>query len=117
MTKTLTINKILNEQRKSISLSLNQLSKLSDVSLAHLSRVEKGQRQPSSRILQRIAEPLRFDLYELLIMAGYLNADPLIYSKEHIEKFENELDDLLVRVISDITRIKQIVNRLILSKK
>jgi len=107
---------IIRDQRKSIPLSLNKLSKLSGVSLAHLSRIEKGQRQPSTRTLQKIAKHLGFDLCELLVMAGHLLSDPSTFSDEQREKLRIELNTLLERVASDSSRIKEIVNRLLLSK-
>lgn len=108
------IGKIIKEQRKRISLSLNQLSQLSGVSLAHLGRIEQGHRQPSTRTLQKISKHLNFDLYELLVMAGHLLPDPSTFSEEQREKLRTELNTLLERVASDSNRIKEIVNRLIL---
>ena len=108
--------KIIKEQRKKLSLSLNQLSKLSGVSVAHLGRIEQGQRIPSTRIIQKIAEPLGFDLYELLVMTGHLLPGSLLYSQEQREKLRVELYMLLERGVSDSKRIKEIVDRLILSK-
>ena len=72
------IGKIIREQRKRIPLSLSQLADMSGVSVTHLSRIEKGLRSPSPRTLQRIAEPLDFDLNELLILAGHLSPKPSI---------------------------------------
>ena len=66
------IGKAIREQRKGISFSLKQLSEMSGVSIAHLGRIENGQRSPSPRTLQNIAKPLNFDLNELLIGAGYI---------------------------------------------
>ena len=54
------IGKIIREQRKSIPLTLNQLSEISGVSIAHLGRVETGEHIPSRRTLQLIAKPLGF---------------------------------------------------------
>jgi len=116
MNSEASINKIIKEQRKSIPLLLNQLSRLSGVSVAHLSRIEQGQRQPSTRTLQKIAKPLGFDLYELLVIAGHLLPDPSMFSEEQREKLTIELNTLLDRITSDHIRIKQIINRLILSK-
>jgi transcriptional regulator with XRE-family HTH domain len=66
------IGKIIQGQRKSIPLSLNQLTRLSGVSVSHLGRIEQGQRQPSTRTLWKIAKHLGFDMYELLVIAGHL---------------------------------------------
>ena len=108
--------KIIKEQRKRLSLSLDQLSKLSGVSVAHLGRIEQGKRIPSTRIIQKIAEPLGFDLYELLVMTGHLLPGSSLYSEQQREKLCAELYMLLDRVVSDSKRIKEIVDRLILSK-
>lgn len=109
------IAKIIREQRKSIPLSLNQLSKLSGVSLSHLGRIEQGLRRPSTRTLQKIAKPLGFDLYELLVMAGHLLPDTSTFSEEQRDKLRTELNNLLERVASDSNRIKEIIDRLSLS--
>jgi transcriptional regulator with XRE-family HTH domain len=109
------IGKIIREQRKSIPLSLKRLSRMSGVSLAHLSRIEKGERSPSPHTLQLIAQPLGFDVNELLIIAGYLSPSPLASSQEERNKLRAELEVLLERTLSDSQRIKEIVNRLLLS--
>lgn len=54
-------------------LRLRQLSDKSGVSSSHLGRIERGERFPSARILQKIAKPLGFNEGELLISAGYLS--------------------------------------------
>ena len=116
MSSKVDIGKIIKEQRKSIPLSLNQLSRLSGVSVAHLGRIEQGQRQPSTRTLQKIAKHLGFDLHELLVMAGHLLPDPSTVSEEQRDKLRAELNMLLERVASDNVRIKRIIRRLLLSE-
>ena len=116
MSNKIRIGTIIKEQRISIALSLNQLSRLSGVSVAHLGRIEQGLRRPSSRTLQKIAGHLSFDLYELLVVAGHLLPDPSTFSEEQREKLRVELNMLLERVASDSKRIKKIVDRLILSR-
>ena len=112
----LTIPKIIREQRKKMSLSLKQLSEISGVSFSHLSRIEQGNRRPSIRTLQRIAKPLGFDLQELLVITGYMSPGSSLTSEEEREKLRSELNELMNRVTSDMKRIQQIMNRLILSK-
>lgn len=109
------IAKIIKEQRKSLPLSLNQLSRLSGVSVAHLGRIEQGLRKPSPRTLQKIAKPLGFDLDELLVMAGFLSSKQESLSEEERDKLRTELSTLSERVASDIKRITEIVNRLLMS--
>ena len=110
---TQNIGKIIREQRKSTPLTLSQLSEMSGVSVAHLGRVEQGQRKPSTHTLQKIAKPFGFDLYELLILAGYLSPEPSIFSEEQRDKLQAELNALLDRVIDDGKRIKEITKRLL----
>ena len=109
------IGKIIREQRKSIPLTLNQLAEMSGVSTAHLGRIEQGQRVPSSQTLQKIANPLGFDLNELLILAGYLSPELSMLPEEQRDKLRAELNMLLERVASDSNRIKAIVNRLLMT--
>ena len=109
------IGRIIREQRRSIPLSLNQVSKVSGVSIAHLSRIEIGRRAPSARTLQSIAKPLGFDLNELLIMAGYLSPDLSALSQEQRDKLRAEMNMLSEQVASDIKRMRDIVNRLLMS--
>jgi len=65
--------KSIKEQRKKMALSLEKLSKISGISISHLSRIERGNRRPSIRTLKKIAKPLGFDLQELLVFTGYLS--------------------------------------------
>ncbi|MFC2004846.1 helix-turn-helix domain-containing protein [Chloroflexota bacterium] len=110
------VGKIIKEQRKKLSLSLYQLSNLSGVSVSHLGRVEQSQRGASIRTLQKIAEPLGFDLFELLVITGHLLPEASLSSDEHREKLRIELNTLLKRMASDTKRIEEIINRLFLSK-
>ena len=109
------IGKIIREQRKSIPLTLSQLAELSGVSKAHLGRIEQGQRVPSPHTLLKIANPLGFDLNELLIVAGYLSRESSMLPEEQRDKLRTEINTLSERVESDIKRIKDIVNRLLMS--
>ena len=115
MSKKRNIGIIIREQRKGIPLTLKQLSEVSSVSIAHLGRIENGQRMPSPRTLQKIATPLGFDLSELLIMAGYLSLDSSKFSEEHRNKIRAELNTLSERVARDSQRIREIVDRLLMS--
>lgn len=73
---------IIMEHRNSISLTLGELSRMSDVSTSHLGKREIGQRVPSARILQSVAKPLGFHPNELLILAGYLSPGQSVLPKE-----------------------------------
>ncbi len=115
MTSKQNIGKIIREQRNSMSLTLKQLSEMSGVSIAHLGRVEQGQRMPSPHTLQKIAKPLGFDLDELLTMAGFLSLKDSLFSEEQRDKLRAEMKMLSERVASASKRIRDIVNRLLMS--
>jgi len=110
------IGKVIRDHRKKKSLTLNQLSDLSGVSIAHLSRVELGQRVPSPRTLQSIARSLGFDLNELLVLAGYISPETSASSEEQRNKLRAELNMLLERMDTASKRIKEIVDRLMIQR-
>jgi len=105
----------IKERRILIPLTLRELGAKSGVSSSHLSRIEQGQRKPSSRTLQKVAKPLGFDLNELLILADYLSPEPQTLAEEQRDKLRAELNMLLERAVSDGNRIKEIVNRLLMT--
>lgn len=107
------IGKIIREHRKSIPLTVSELSRISGVSIAHLGKIEQGQRVPSARILQSVAKPLDLRPNELLILAGYLSPEPSVLSEEQRNELRAELNMLLERVASDRNRIRDIVNQLL----
>jgi transcriptional regulator with XRE-family HTH domain len=114
MDKKRNLGKLLKEQRKSIPLTLRQLSAMSGVSIAHLARVERGERVPSLSVLEKIAKPLKFDLYELLTGAGYISPESSNSPEEQRDQLRAELNELLKRVEYDSKRIKRIVDRLLM---
>lgn len=67
------LGKILRQRRRMSKLTLQRLSSLSGVSPSHLARIERKERFPSARILQKIAKPLNFEEDELFTLAGYLS--------------------------------------------
>lgn len=107
---------IIREQRKKLSLSLYKLSSMPGVSLAHLARIEIGERSPSIQTIQKIAEPLGFDLNELLIITGHLSPRVSLYSEDQREKLRIELNTLLEWTTPVNKRIKEIVDRLLLTQ-
>lgn len=72
--------KKLREERK---LSINQLALYSDVSAAHISRIERGLREPSPEILKKVSQALKVPYEDLMKIAGYLDQqDNNLSSKE-----------------------------------
>ncbi len=68
------IGELIKQKRKSIPLTLNELSSTSGVSQSHIGRIERGERLPSARVLRKIAGPLGFKTEELFMIAGFLTA-------------------------------------------
>jgi len=66
------LGKILKQRRVMIPRTLQELATAVGVSPSYLCRVERGERFPSARILQKIAKPLGFDEAELLTLAYYM---------------------------------------------
>lgn len=85
-------------------------------SKAENGRIKQGLWKPSPRTLQKIAKPLGFDLCELLVIAGCLFPDASMFSEEQKNQLQAELNVLIERIESDSKRLKQIVNRLLLSR-
>ncbi|MBA7668527.1 hypothetical protein ES703_76639 [subsurface metagenome] len=67
------LGKIIKQQRLMTPLTLKELAAASGVSASHIGRMERGERLPSARILQKIAKPLGFEVEQLLTLAGYLS--------------------------------------------
>ena len=55
----------IREVRESKDMSLNELSKITNISKSHLSNIERGEKEPSISILIRIALALKVDEKEL----------------------------------------------------
>lgn len=69
------IGEYIKKIREEKELSINQLALYSKVSAAHISRIERGLREPSPEILKKISEALKVPYEELMKVAGYLEPD------------------------------------------
>lgn len=59
-------------QRQVANLSLREMARLTDVSNAYLSQIERGLHQPSVRVLRSLADALGVSVETLLAQAGLL---------------------------------------------
>jgi transcriptional regulator with XRE-family HTH domain len=66
------LGKLLKTRRLMMGHTLSELAALSDVSVSHIARIERGERFPSAAILKRISKPLGFSEVELFTIAGLL---------------------------------------------
>ena len=62
-------------QRRVANLSLREMARLTDVSNAYLSQIERGLHQPSVRVLRSLAEALNVSAETLLHQAGLIDDD------------------------------------------
>ncbi len=65
----------LKGQRQVANLSLREMARLTDVSNAYLSQIERGLHQPSVRVLRSLAEALNVSAETLLQQAGLIDDD------------------------------------------
>jgi transcriptional regulator with XRE-family HTH domain len=66
---------LLRSHRLATELSLRELAERTSVSNAYLSQLERGQHEPSLRVLRAIASALGVPLESLLAQAGLLQRD------------------------------------------
>lgn len=65
------LGSVIKELRNEQGLNLRQVSGKACMALGYLSEVERGQKEPSSEIVDLIASALEIPTHELIIMAGY----------------------------------------------
>lgn len=68
------IHDFLQERRIEMKLSIQQLSQESGISASHISRMERGVRNPSPQTLDKLAVPLHVDYLTLLKVADLLES-------------------------------------------
>jgi len=99
------LGKILKQRRLMTSLTLQELSARSGVSMSHLGRIERHQRYPSARTLRKLAKPLGFAEDELFTLAGYLPSQPFT-----AESSGGRLDPYVAGVLSqEPVEVQQVV--------
>jgi len=67
------LGRMIKQHRATVPLTLVEMAAHCGVSAAYLGRIERGERFPSARVLQKIARPLGFEEGDLLVLAGYLS--------------------------------------------
>ena len=70
-TPTSALGRFIREQRQLARLSLREVARMSSISNAYLSQVERGLHEPSLRVLRSVAEALELPVEEL-----YRRSDP-----------------------------------------
>ena len=70
-----TLGSFIRGQRQLANLSLREMARLTDVSNAYLSQIERGLHQPSVRVLRSLADALNVSAETLLAQAGLIEED------------------------------------------
>ncbi|WP_432407961.1 helix-turn-helix domain-containing protein [Wukongibacter sp. M2B1] len=111
--------KQLRNQRK---LSINQLGIYSKVSPAHISRIERGLREPSPDVLKKLSNILKVSYEDLMKVAGYLdnnlNNESLPLKSDNPEKYiqdeylelAKEMQDKKIDV-EDVRKILEVLRK------
>jgi transcriptional regulator with XRE-family HTH domain len=69
------LGSFIKAQRQVANLSLREMARMTDVSNAYLSQIERGLHQPSVRVLRSVADALNVSAETLLSQAGLLDED------------------------------------------
>ena len=73
------IGETLRSERTERGLTLKQVAERAHVSVSYLAEIERGEKDPSSRVLENIARSLDIEVSELLVrIASALEPAPLI---------------------------------------
>jgi transcriptional regulator with XRE-family HTH domain len=74
-----TIGETLRAERRERGLTLKQVAEGAHVSVSYLAEIERGEKDPSSRVLESIAGGLDVEVSELLVrIAGALEPAPVV---------------------------------------
>jgi len=65
------LGSIVRERRQANGLQLRELASLAYISYSYLSEVERGLNEPSSSVIDSIANGLGLEPYELILETGY----------------------------------------------
>ncbi len=86
------IGRIIKRQRVLLDITQSKLASSAGVSTTLIGRVEKGERFPSARTLNKLAAALHFDESELLIEAKYLSPQYSRLIEKNVETGTMRLD-------------------------
>lgn len=103
------IGEVIAEARVKAGLSQRQLADLAKVNSSELSKVEKGTRNPSPRMIRRITNYIDLDYNDLMYMIGLgLEVTPLNYFIKHYYSKLNaeELETDEINILGNIEHLE-----------
>ncbi len=80
------LGQVIRDERTRRGMTLRDVTEKVFMSYGHLSDVERGQKEASSIFIERIAEALEMEAYEIILEAGYKMAG---------EKIPDNLEDFI----------------------
>ena len=94
------LSTIIKQHRLAVPMTLRELAIASGISASHMHRIERGERFPSARVLQKIAKPLGFEEDELFTLAGYLSPPSPIIAEDNPDYNSEQLDPYVAKVLA-----------------
>lgn len=79
------VGNFIRDKRKENGITLRDLQEHTGISFSHLSKVERGEHQPTRETLEILANALAINKYELFLLAGYSTDQDMIYWEEVLE--------------------------------
>lgn len=116
------IGEYIKQLRNERKLSINQLSIYSGVSASHISRIERGLREPSPEILSKLSVTLKISHEDLMKVAGHikykLDSDSLLLPSNDFEsdikteylELAKEMQDNKIP-IEDVRKILEVLKK------
>jgi len=95
-----TLGLILRARRKEKGLKLIDVSKLSGLHVAHIGRIERGERFPRGHTLRRLAEPLGFSELELCKLAGFISRDA---TDDRLDRFKKSVKKEIIETLVNLS--------------
>jgi transcriptional regulator with XRE-family HTH domain len=92
------IGEVIREKRRAQGVTMRRLSGTGNIALGYLSEIERGQKEPSSRVLEGVAGGLGVEPYELVLEAGikmYQERLPEIVYIPDTTEWQKQYSDLL----------------------
>ena len=105
----LDIGDFIKQSRIKNKLTINQLALYSDVSAAHISRIERGLRGASPDILKKLSKPLKVSYEELLKISGYLDAP--FFEDNTSENIKKDIPTKFVTIFKELIKEKNVTQK------
>jgi transcriptional regulator with XRE-family HTH domain len=93
----MTLGKRIKERRQSSGLTQEDLAKITQITLQHISSIEQGKRTPSLNLLIKIAEQLKVSL-DYLVLGKQTSIDT-ITALEEDDSLEDDAKKSLIKLI------------------